>query len=95
MGAYSPARRPALSSRWGRALAPYLLILPGGGWMFLFFLLPILTLAIMSLQSGDFFNGFVFTWNVGNFSDYEEARRKRLGKEADTPHRISYRKLTR
>ena len=35
------------------------------------------------------------TWNVGNFSDYEEARRKRLGKEADTPHRISYRKLTR
>jgi len=45
-----------------------LLILPGGGWMFLFFLLPILTLAIMSLQSGDFFNGFVFTWNVGNYS---------------------------
>jgi len=35
------------------------------------------------------------TWNIGNFSDYEEARRKRLGKEADTPHRISYRKLTR
>jgi ATP-binding cassette ChvD family protein len=35
------------------------------------------------------------TWNVGNFSDYEEARKKRLGKEADTPHRISYRKLTR
>ena len=27
----------------GRALAPYLLILPGGGWMLLFFLLPILT----------------------------------------------------
>jgi len=35
------------------------------------------------------------TWNIGNFSDYEEARRKQLGKEADTPHRISYRKLTR
>src|SRR3954468_1215 len=35
------------------------------------------------------------TWNVGNFSDYEEARSKRLGKEAETPHRISYRKLTR
>jgi len=35
------------------------------------------------------------SWNIGNFSDYEEARRKRLGKEADTPHRISYRKLTR
>jgi spermidine/putrescine transport system permease protein len=36
--------------------------------MFLFFLLPILTLGIMSLQSGDFFNGFAFTWNFGNYS---------------------------
>src|SRR5215212_329468 len=35
------------------------------------------------------------TWNIGNFSDYEDARKKRLGKEAETPHRISYRKLTR
>jgi ATP-binding cassette ChvD family protein len=35
------------------------------------------------------------TWHVGNFADYEEARRKRLGKEAETPHRITYRKLTR
>jgi energy-dependent translational throttle protein EttA len=35
------------------------------------------------------------TWHVGNFSDYEEARKKRLGKEAETPHRITYRKLTR
>jgi spermidine/putrescine transport system permease protein len=52
----------------GRALAPYLLILPGGGWMFLFFLLPIATLAITSLESGDFINGFEFTWNFGNFS---------------------------
>jgi spermidine/putrescine transport system permease protein len=62
-------RRPAFSSRWGRALAPYLLILPGGGWMLLFFLLPILTLAITSLESGDFINGFDFTWNFGNYSD--------------------------
>ena len=31
----------------------------------------------------------------GNFQDYEEDRRKRLGKEADTPHRMKYRKLTR
>ena len=63
------ARRPALGSRWGRALAPYLLILPGGGWLLLFFLLPIVTLAITSLESGDFINGFNFTWNFGNYSD--------------------------
>src|SRR4029077_11016461 len=62
------ARRPALGARLGRALAPYLLILPGGGWRLLFFLLPILTLAITSLESGDFINGFNFTWQVDNYS---------------------------
>lgn len=31
----------------------------------------------------------------GSYSEYEEDRRKRLGKEADQPHRIKYRKLTR
>lgn len=34
-------------------------------------------------------------WFDGNYSQYEEDRRKRLGIEADRPHRISYRKLTR
>ncbi len=34
-------------------------------------------------------------WFEGNYSDYEADRRKRLGKEADTPHRIKYRHLTR
>jgi spermidine/putrescine transport system permease protein len=62
------ARRPALGSRWGRALAPYFLILPGGGWIALFFLLPIATLGITSLESGDFINGFDFTWNFGNYT---------------------------
>ena len=31
----------------------------------------------------------------GNFSEYEEDRKKRLGKDADTPHRPKFRKLTR
>ena len=31
----------------------------------------------------------------GNYTDYEEDRKKRFGKDADTPHRIKYRKLTR
>jgi ATPase subunit of ABC transporter with duplicated ATPase domains len=35
------------------------------------------------------------TWHVGNFADYEEGRRKRLGKAAELPHRITYKKLTR
>ncbi len=34
-------------------------------------------------------------WFEGNYSDYEEDRKKRLGKDADTPHRVKYRRLTR
>jgi ATP-binding cassette ChvD family protein len=34
-------------------------------------------------------------WFEGNFSDYETDRRKRLGAEADQPHRIKYKPLTR
>ena len=34
-------------------------------------------------------------WFEGNYSEYEADRKKRLGKEADQPHRIRYRKLTK
>ena len=34
-------------------------------------------------------------WFPGNYSDYAEDRRRRLGAAADRPHRITYRKLTR
>ena len=34
-------------------------------------------------------------WYEGNYSEYEEDRKKRLGKDADQPHRIRYRSLTR
>jgi ATP-binding cassette ChvD family protein len=34
-------------------------------------------------------------WFDGNYSQYEEDKRKRLGIDAERPHRISYRKLTR
>ena len=33
-------------------------------------------------------------WFEGSYSDYEENRRKRMGEDADTPHRIKYRRLT-
>ena len=34
-------------------------------------------------------------WFEGNYSEYEEDRKKRLGAEAERPHRIKYRQLTR
>jgi ATPase subunit of ABC transporter with duplicated ATPase domains len=34
-------------------------------------------------------------WFEGNYQDYEANRKRRLGAEADQPHRIKYRKLIR
>jgi len=34
-------------------------------------------------------------WYEGNFSDYEADRKKRLGHDADTPHRVKYKPLVR
>jgi energy-dependent translational throttle protein EttA len=34
-------------------------------------------------------------WFQGNYQDYEADRRRRLGADADQPHRIKYRRLTR
>jgi len=35
------------------------------------------------------------TWYDGNYSEYEEDRKRRLGEAAAQPHRIKYRHLTR
>ncbi len=61
-------RKPALRVRVARASAPYLLILPGGAWLLIFFLAPILTLAVTSLETGNFITGFNFGWNFQNYS---------------------------
>jgi ATP-binding cassette ChvD family protein len=34
-------------------------------------------------------------WFEGNYQDYEADRKRRLGEEADRPHRIKYKRLTR
>jgi ATPase subunit of ABC transporter with duplicated ATPase domains len=34
-------------------------------------------------------------WFDGNYSEYEEFRKKKLGIAADQPHRIRYKKLVR
>jgi len=33
------------------------------------------------------------TWFAGNYADYEEDRKRRLGADADNPHRIRYKRL--
>ena len=58
-----------------RHLAPYLLILPGGLWLVLFFVVPMIAMFSVSLQEGDVVNGYVFTghWQtyVDVLSNYE------------------------
>jgi hypothetical protein len=33
-------------------------------------------------------------WFEGNYEDYEADRHRRLGSDADNPHRLKYKKLT-
>jgi ATPase subunit of ABC transporter with duplicated ATPase domains len=35
------------------------------------------------------------TWFAGNYQEYEDDRKKRLGNEADQPQRIRYKPLTK
>jgi spermidine/putrescine transport system permease protein len=58
-----------LSLRQRRQLLPYLFL--GGGllWLIVFFLIPILNQAYVSLQSGDSELGYTFTWNFSTYSD--------------------------
>jgi spermidine/putrescine transport system permease protein len=52
-----------------KGLIPYLLLLPGLAFLAVFFLVPTYYLANTSLQSGDLFSGYVFTWAWSNYSD--------------------------
>jgi spermidine/putrescine transport system permease protein len=52
--------------RW---VTPYLLLLPGLAFLAVFFLVPTYYLANTSLQSGDLFSGYVFSWAWDNYRD--------------------------
>ena len=50
-------------------ITPYLLLLPGLGFLAVFFVVPIYYLANTSLQEGSLDVGYAFTWAWGNYSD--------------------------
>ncbi len=52
-----------------RRLTPYLLMLPGGLWLLLFFVLPMLIMASVSLQEGSLSQGYRVTWNFGIYAE--------------------------
>ncbi|WP_305784366.1 ABC transporter permease [Symbioplanes lichenis] len=52
-----------------RRLTPYLLVLPGGLWLLLFFVVPMVTMLSLSLQEGDIVSGYVFTGHWQTYAD--------------------------
>jgi spermidine/putrescine transport system permease protein len=70
MSAVSTVRQP----RFGRLrirerLTPYLLGLPGGLWLAIFFVVPIVTVLSVSLQTGNPDTGYALTWHFHEFVD--------------------------
>jgi len=55
-----------------RSLLPYLLLAPGLAWLFIFFVVPMYTLARQSLNEGTLETGFRFAWEWANYSSVIE-----------------------
>ncbi len=49
--------------------APYLLLLPGLAWLVVFFVVPTLSLASQSLQTGNVETGYSLTWHFRTYVD--------------------------
>jgi spermidine/putrescine transport system permease protein len=50
------------------AVVPYLLILPGGLWLTVFFAIPVIVLISMSTQQGDIVDGYRQTFHFANYA---------------------------
>ncbi len=65
VGGVAPPARP----RRRGSLVPLLLLAPVLLWLVVFFVLPTISLASQSLQTGDIDNGFTLTWNFAIYAD--------------------------
>ena len=55
--------------RLRRALVPYLLSLPAGAWLGIFFVVPLLAILSLSVMTGNSIDGFTLTWNFDVYPD--------------------------
>jgi spermidine/putrescine transport system permease protein len=55
--------------RHHRGLIPYLFLVPGGLWLIVFFVLPLITAASVALQEGSLGTGYQLTFNFGIFPE--------------------------
>jgi spermidine/putrescine transport system permease protein len=56
-------------ARLKQAGLPYLLLLPGLGWLFVFFAIPLAYMAFESLKIGTLDTGYTFNWEFANYTD--------------------------
>ena len=69
-----------------KAGLPYLLLLPGLGWLALFFALPLGYMLFESLKSGTPDTGFLFDWEFSNYT------RRDLGLQRAVPALVRVRR---
>ncbi|MGH3094900.1 MAG: ABC transporter permease [Streptosporangiales bacterium] len=55
--------------RLAAAVTPYALILPGGLWIAIFFVVPILVMISLSTQTGNLLDGFRQTFHFANYAE--------------------------
>jgi spermidine/putrescine transport system permease protein len=58
-----------MPARLRKAALPYLLLLPGLGWLLLFFAVPLVIMFLESLKTGTIDTGFQLTWEFSNYTD--------------------------
>jgi len=58
-----------MPARLRKTSLPYLLLLPGLGWLLLFFALPLVYMLLESLKTGTIYTGFKLTWEFSNYTD--------------------------
>ncbi|HEX5192448.1 MAG TPA: ABC transporter permease [Solirubrobacteraceae bacterium] len=67
--ARSGARRGRRTRRLRATLAPYGLVLPGGLWLAIFFVAPMVAMLLLSLQTGNIISGFQQTLHVATYEN--------------------------
>jgi spermidine/putrescine transport system permease protein len=58
-----------MAVRLRKAGLPYLLLLPGLGWLLLFFAIPLVYMGLESLKTGTIDTGFQLTWEFSNYTN--------------------------
>jgi spermidine/putrescine transport system permease protein len=58
-----------VGARLSKVGLPYLLLLPGLGWLAIFFALPLGYMAFESLKEGTLETGYLFDWNFSNYTN--------------------------